>query len=102
MLLRSFRVAPSRLLAVSLAATIFAGCGGSGGSEPTDQLVSGPGFSFSAPAGWQVSTGKRQASATHDSELVQVAAFPLLRPYSNALFAKVERELKARMQQVAA
>jgi hypothetical protein len=102
MLLKSFRVAPSRLLALCLAATILTGCGGSSGSRPSDQLVSGPGFSFSAPAGWKLSVGKRQASASHDSELLQVAAFPLLRPYSDALFAKVERELKARMQQVAA
>jgi hypothetical protein len=48
-----------------------------------------------------VATGRRLASASHDAELVQVATFPLLKPYSDALFAKVERELNARMKEVA-
>ncbi len=89
------------MLAVCLAATIFAGCGGSGASKEPLQTVSGLGFTFSAPAGWQVRTGRRQASASHDNELVQVATFPLQKPYSDALFAKVERELDARMKEVA-
>ena len=89
------------MLAVCLAATIFAGCGGSGASKEPPQTVSGPGFTFSAPAGWHVRSGRRQASASHGNELVQVATFPLLKPYSDALFAKVERELDARMKEVA-
>ena len=59
--------------------------------------MSGRGFSFNAPAGWKV-TGTR---AQHDSQLVQVATFPLLHRYDNSLFARVKQELDARMQAVA-
>jgi hypothetical protein len=40
-------------------------------------------------------------TASHDSELVQVSTFPLIRAYSDALFAKVKTELDVRMQAVA-
>lgn len=40
-------------------------------------------------------------TAARDSELVQVATFPLARPYTDALFAKVQTELATRMAQVA-
>jgi hypothetical protein len=82
-----------------LTTLILAGCGGS--SAPKAQIVAGPGFRFEAPAGWKVGRTSRQTSATHDSELVQVAAFPLLKPYRPALFARVATELAARMAQVA-
>jgi len=77
------------------------GCGGSGAKQVPPQTVSGQGFSFAAPSGWQVTVDKRRASASHNGELVQVAAFPLQKPYSSPLFAKVERELRVRMKQVA-
>jgi hypothetical protein len=107
MLAESFRVVTSRLiprhfvrkLAIIVALAILAGCGGS--SAPKAQLVQGPGFRFEAPAGWKVVREKRQVSATHGSERVQVATFPLLKPYSDALFEPVARELTARMAQVA-
>ena len=44
---------------------------------------------------------KGRVIASQGSELVQVAAFPLQKPYSDALFAKVAKELTARMQQIA-
>lgn len=40
-------------------------------------------------------------SASQDSELVQVATFPLVKPYRAALFGRVAGELRSRMQQVA-
>ncbi len=40
-------------------------------------------------------------TATSDSQLVQVADFPLAHPYTPALFTKVESELATRMAQVA-
>jgi hypothetical protein len=83
-----------------LAPLILAACGGSSAPK-APQVVSGPGFSFEAPAGWRVEHGPRQASASQGSELVKVATFPLLKPYSPALFARVDRELSARMRQVA-
>jgi hypothetical protein len=107
MLAESFRVVTSRLiprhlvrkLTIIVALGILAGCGGS--STPKAQLVRGPGFRFEAPAGWKVVRTTHQVSATHGSERVQVATFPLLKPYSDALFERVARELTARMAQVA-
>lgn len=44
---------------------------------------------------------RRRTFASHDSELVQVATFPLVHPYSPALFTKIEPELSSRMADVA-
>jgi hypothetical protein len=107
MLSESFRLVTSRLiprhfrrkLSIVVALVILSGCGGS--SAPKAQLVQGPGFRFRAPAGWKIVRAPRQVSATHGSERVQVATFPLLKPYSDALFDRVATELKARMGQVA-
>jgi hypothetical protein len=102
MLNASFRVVPGRLLpALLVAASIFAGCGGSGGGEQP-QTVNGRGFRFDAPAGWAVQRSGRLVSASKDGDLVQVATFSLLKPYSPALFDRVERELRMRMRQIAA
>lgn len=82
-----------------MAVLIFAGCGSSG--APKVQSVRGPGFQFAAPAGWKLERTPGQVSARHDSELVQVATFALLKPYRPALFARVATELAARMDEVA-
>ena len=83
------------------AAVILTGCGGSSTNHAAAQTVNGQGFRFDAPSGWRVTVEKQRASASHGDELLQVAAFPLQKPYSAALFTKVERELRARMEQVA-
>ena len=62
----------------------------------------GPGFRFQAPAGWRVVQSGQRVSAGSGSSLVQVARFRLLRPYSAALFGRVEKELTVRMAAVAA
>jgi hypothetical protein len=93
---RQTLLAANALLA---AAIILAGCGGS--TAPKAQVVSGPGYRFEAPAGWRVARTSRQISATHGNEIVQVATFPLLKPYRPALFDRVAPELAARMKQVA-
>ncbi len=80
---------------------ILAGCGGSGEPKAQFQLVKGSGFSFRAPVGWQVQRTARGAVASHDSELVQVATFPLVRPYTPALFDGVAGELALRMKAIA-
>jgi hypothetical protein len=75
-----------------LAAT--AGCGG--GGEEAVQAVAGPGFGFSAPAGWEVELRGRSSSATPESgatELVSVRVFRLARPYRPALWPSVVSEL---------
>jgi len=66
------------------------------------QVVSGPGFRFAAPAAWRVARTGRAVSASQDSELVQVSTFRLVKPYTPKLFDRVEGELSARMREVAA
>jgi hypothetical protein len=48
-----------------------------------------------------VARGAGRAAARHDSELVQVVTFKLVRPYNDKLFGAVERELAARMATIA-
>ena len=79
---------------------ILAGCGGSGAAQQP-QSLDGAGFRFEAPAGWGVDRSHGRVTASHGAELVQVAAFPLLKPYSAALFTRVEKELASRMRQIA-
>jgi hypothetical protein len=72
-----------------------AGCGG-GGSDEAPQAVGGPGFSFSAPAGWEVELLGRSSSATPEpgaTDLVSVRVFRLARPYRPSLWPSVEPEL---------
>jgi hypothetical protein len=112
MLAGSFRVVTARLIPrglrpkraalLLLVPLILAACGGSGAPKAQQQVVSGPGFRFEAPAGWRVEHRPLQAWASSGSELVKVATFPLMKPYSPALFVRVDRELAARMRQVAA
>jgi hypothetical protein len=63
--------------------------------------VRGKGFSFKAPAGWNVERAGQHVAARHGSELVQVSTFQLARPYKPALYDAVEKELSTRMRQVA-
>ncbi len=83
------------------ACLILAGCGGSSEPDQPPARVQGTGFTFLAPGGWKVETADGKAMATHDSELVQVATFRLLKPYRTGLFGRVERELALRMRQLA-
>jgi hypothetical protein len=80
---------------------ILAGCGGSGEPKAQWQPVKGPTFRFDAPEGWQVRADRRMTVASRDSELVQVATFPLVYAYTPALFTRVESELASRMAAVA-
>jgi hypothetical protein len=81
----------------ALAAAVLAlgACGdGDGGDAP--QTVAGPGFTFSAPTGWDVDVAGRSASASpHEgaAELVSVRVFRLARPYRPALWETVVPEL---------
>jgi len=80
---------------------ILAGCGGSGEPKAQWQPVKGPTFRFEAPKDWEVHTDRRMTVASRDSELVQVATFPLVHAYTPVLFTRVESELASRMAGVA-
>ena len=56
---------------------------------------------FSAPAGWQVTVANGRTTVRDGSSFVQVATFPLVHPYTAALFRKVQSELAIRMAEVA-
>src|SRR5687767_2278406 len=74
------------------AAAILAGCGGSGDGEV--QVVRGPGFTFEAPAGWElVRTPRAIGARDGDVDLVQVTRLPLARAYTPDLFERVRPEL---------
>jgi hypothetical protein len=102
-MLRSFHSVSARLVpaALVLPTLILAGCGGSGAKQPAYQDVRAAGFRFQAPIGWVVRTKGAMTTATEDSELVQVATFPLAKAYTASLFAKIQRELTTRMDEVA-
>ena len=83
------------LLALAAGVCALAACGGGGGGEEP-QVVRGPGFTFSAPAGWDVEVRRRAASARPSgdaAELVSVTVFRLARPYRPELWETVEPEL---------
>ncbi len=80
---------------------ILAGCGGGGQSKEQWQTVNRPGFHFRAPAAWTVTATKARTTARAGASFVQVATFPLVRPYTRALFGKVQSELAIRMAEVA-
>jgi hypothetical protein len=105
---RSFRVVPGQLIPrkpwykralLASAAIILAGCGGSAHGKPV--AVRGHGFSFNAPAGWKVTSATASTTASQDDNLLQVSTFPLIHPYTDALFTKVKSELDVRMHAVA-
>src|SRR4051812_26723063 len=103
MLAGSFRLVTARLIprahrckqVLLLAVVILSACGGSGAPKVQSswKALSGSGFRFEAPSGWRTQSAGKIARAAHDGELVQVTTFPLVKPYNDALFAKVQREL---------
>ena len=65
------------------------------------QHVAGAGYRFRAPQGWQVTRARGRTTVKDGSSFVQVATFPLVRAYTDGLFAKVRSELDVRMAAVA-
>jgi hypothetical protein len=75
------------VLAAVLAA---AGCGGSGAKE---QILSGNGYSFRAPAGWAVERGVQTIAATRGERTISVTVFRLMHPFRAELWPRVVSEL---------
>ena len=82
------------------AVLVLAGCGG-GATTPSVQSVSGDGYRFAAPAGWQVKHAARMTSAAKEQELVSVTVFTLGRPFRPALWEKTLPELDRVASQLA-
>lgn len=59
------------------------------------------GVHFRAPANWAVTVADGRTTARDGASFVQVATFPLVHPYTAALFTKVRAELEIRMAEVA-
>ena len=80
------------------AVAALGGCGGSSGSqEKSMQTVSGPGFTFKAPAGRQIARTRRSVSVLPPDqgspELISVTRFPLLHRFRPALWPGAVVEL---------
>lgn len=63
--------------------------------------MSRQGVHFRAPADWKVTVADGRTTAKNGVSFVQVATFPLVHPYTAALFDKVQSELALRMAEVA-
>ena len=84
---------------LGLALLLAAGCGGPGPAKL--QTVSGEGYAFGAPAGWQVVRKTDVREASHGTQLLSVTRFPLQRAFRPALWPKVVVELDRAAAQVA-
>jgi len=91
-------VAPLLVLALTVALIVTA-CGG---SRARANVALGDGFRFTAPAGWVLTGHGRQLSAGTATAFVRVSTYPLVKPYTPALFARVVRDEQARVDVVAA
>ena len=83
---------------VVTAGLALAGCGGgtkhATNTVPTEQKVRGDGYSYTAPAGWQVAGTERGTTATGSgSQLLSVTVYKLVKPYAPARFAAAAKEL---------
>ena len=86
------RACPAKPVVLTVA-LILAGCGGESAEEPP-QIVRGQGYSYAAPAGWEVKrSAKTTAAEEGDVDRVQVTTFRLVKPYRPALFAAASKEL---------
>jgi hypothetical protein len=56
-------------------------------------VVRGPGFSFSAPAGWRTSRPPRAVVVQSGKSRISVTTYTLQKPYTPALFAAAAKEL---------
>jgi hypothetical protein len=72
---------------------VLVGCGA---EAPGERVVTGTGYRFRAPAGWEVVRTAREVRAAegeNSAALVGVSRFHLRRAYRQALWSKVVREL---------
>jgi hypothetical protein len=79
--------------AIAAVALALAGCGGSGDGTGDLRTVRGIGYSYLAPAAWQVRASGRTKEASGDGSAVSVTRFRLARPFRMAQWPAAVREL---------
>jgi hypothetical protein len=95
---------PRKLAAVALAAALVAaaaGCGGSGKTSAGGKRVRGEGYTFRAPADWQVRRRLRIVEAHSGDALVSVTALPLAKAFEPSLWQQAVKEMDSRAAQYA-
>jgi hypothetical protein len=98
----SFRLLARVCLPVALL-SILAACGGGAKTHPVStRVVTGPGFSFSAPAGWSTNRTQRAVAVSSGKSRVSVTTYTLQKPYRPALFAAAAKELDGIAEKLAA
>jgi hypothetical protein len=80
-------------LPIVAALTLGVALAGCGGSHAKAQVLSGEGYTFAAPAGWEVSRAKQSVQAGKGDSSVSVTVFRLTHPYRAALWPRVVPEL---------
>ncbi len=75
-----------------MAVLLATGCGG-GGGKTIERQIRGTGYSFSAPANWEVVRSGQEVRVSKGARLVSVTRFRLLRTYRPELWEKVVPEL---------
>ena len=76
---------------LGLTLLVVSGCGGGGAQK--GYIVRGTGFTFVAPADWEVSRKGPEVQAAQGTQLISVTRFPLLRRFKPALWDEAVPEL---------
>jgi hypothetical protein len=79
---------------------LLAACG-NGGTGTGERLIRGPDYSFSGPAGWEVSRTQRELRLTSGLNVVSVTRFQLARAFRPELWPEVVKELDQAAEAVA-
>jgi hypothetical protein len=79
---------------------LLAGCGDGGGGTK-ERLIRGPGYTFAAPVGWQVSRSARETRLASGLDVVSVTRFELARAFRPELWSQVVKELDRAAEAVA-
>ena len=82
--------------------SILAACGASGKHAGPAQVVAGPGFTYTAPAGWKVRRTRFSTTAASGVHAVFVTVFTLRRHYVQAQFHRAVGELDGTAKRLAA